>query len=184
SFLNNPRDLCSLSCVNRALNDVSKEGSLWKPLCSPSWADKDKDEDESSTNWKAKYLDFLRLAVSKYTHSSTPSPVVVTSPDTSVHPPLKQPDSEIEEDYLISIVLLGDPEVGKTSLLLRFVKDIFDQKKIVTLGADFMIKAINFHGHRVRLHIWDKERTEIRSPVTLIRFHLSHAIFIVYDVSN
>ena len=41
------------------------------------------------------------------------------------------------------IVLLGDPQVGKTSLIRRFVLDSFDDKYIATIGVKVSKKMVN-----------------------------------------
>jgi small GTP-binding protein len=41
------------------------------------------------------------------------------------------------------VILLGNPEVGKTSLLSRYVDDIFPEKYNPTIGANFLIKEVN-----------------------------------------
>ena len=42
-------------------------------------------------------------------------------------------------DYLIKLILIGDSEVGKTSLLLRFAEDTFTSSHIATIGKLFVI---------------------------------------------
>ena len=37
-------------------------------------------------------------------------------------------------DHLIKLILIGDSEVGKTSLLLRFAEDTFTSSHIATIG--------------------------------------------------
>ena len=45
-------------------------------------------------------------------------------------------------DYLIKLLALGDSDVGKTSLLLRFVDDVFDAEIGTTIGVDFKEKVV------------------------------------------
>ena len=45
--------------------------------------------------------------------------------------------------YRGKVVLLGDPGVGKTSLLARFVDGIFRTEYKQTIGANFLIKEID-----------------------------------------
>ncbi|MBD3194563.1 MAG: GTP-binding protein [Candidatus Lokiarchaeota archaeon] len=63
----------------------------------------------------------------------------------------------IEKDitYKFKILLLGDPAVGKTSLLVRFIEDKFDEKYIATIGVNFMVKNLNIQSEIVLLTIWD-----------------------------
>lgn len=53
------------------------------------------------------------------------------------------------------IALLGDPAVGKTSLVRRFVFDMFDDKYITTIGAKVVKKEMNVGGKELKLMIWD-----------------------------
>ena len=43
----------------------------------------------------------------------------------------------------IKIGLLGDSQIGKTSFMVRYIQDIFDQDYAETLGVNFMEKRIN-----------------------------------------
>lgn len=53
------------------------------------------------------------------------------------------------------IVLLGDPGVGKTSLVLRYVNDSFSEQYTKTIGADFLVKSLDLFKSHFRLIIWD-----------------------------
>ena len=59
------------------------------------------------------------------------------------------------------VVLLGDPAVGKTSMIRKFVHDIFDDKYISTLGTKVSSKQLIFEHPKgngmveVKLMIWD-----------------------------
>jgi len=45
--------------------------------------------------------------------------------------------------------------VGKTSLLIRYVKDRFDEKLIKTIGTNFLIKDVKIDDINLRLLLWD-----------------------------
>jgi small GTP-binding protein len=59
------------------------------------------------------------------------------------------------------ICLLGDAAVGKTSLIRRFVEDVFDDKYLVTLGTKVTMKELNIESPqkkqtlKMTLMIWD-----------------------------
>jgi GTPase SAR1 family protein len=42
-------------------------------------------------------------------------------------------------DYIFKIVLIGDTNVGKSSILLRYTDDIYHSRYISTIGVDFVI---------------------------------------------
>lgn len=65
------------------------------------------------------------------------------------------------KQYRLKICLIGDAGVGKTSLIRKYVEDLFDDKYIVTLGTKVTVKEVNFkttdknQGLKVVLMIWD-----------------------------
>ena len=82
------------------------------------------------------------------------------------------------------IVVLGDINVGKTSILSRFRYGSFDQSYMPTLGIDFFTKNLFYEDKTIRLILWDTAGQErFRS---LIPSYLKNAdcIIIVYDITN
>ncbi len=53
------------------------------------------------------------------------------------------------------IALLGDPAVGKTSLVRRFVFDMFEDKYITTIGAKVVKKEMQVKDVDLKMMIWD-----------------------------
>ncbi|KAJ1636300.1 hypothetical protein T492DRAFT_570601, partial [Pavlovales sp. CCMP2436] len=51
------------------------------------------------------------------------------------------------------LMMIGDTTVGKTSLLLRFADDDFNESVLATIGIDFKIKTMEIDGRRVKLQI-------------------------------
>mgnify|MGYP001952128739 CR=1 FL=1 len=50
--------------------------------------------------------------------------------------------SPYEFDSLYKIVLIGESNSGKTSMLLRFADSVFSEKYLCTIGVDFKIKTL------------------------------------------
>ncbi len=62
----------------------------------------------------------------------------------------------MSHDYSFKIILIGPGAVGKTSLLNRFVKNSFSDSYKLTLGVDFLVKAVELEsGVKSKLNIWD-----------------------------
>ncbi|MCG3221459.1 MAG: GTP-binding protein, partial [Candidatus Heimdallarchaeota archaeon] len=61
----------------------------------------------------------------------------------------------IEPKRAYKIVLIGDPEVGKTSIRRKYMGKSFRADYLKTLGADFAATKVNVEGDTVLLTIWD-----------------------------
>src|SRR3990172_1773651 len=66
-----------------------------------------------------------------------------------------------ERELRLKVCLLGEPSVGKTSLIRRFVHDLFDDAYVETLGAKVSTKELRVR-HRpssvafhLLLQLWD-----------------------------
>ena len=82
------------------------------------------------------------------------------------------------------IVVIGDINVGKTSILSRFRYGSFEPSYLPTLGIDFFSKNLFYEDKTIRLILWDTAGQErFRS---LIPSYLKNAdcIIIVYDITN
>ncbi|MHA1507234.1 MAG: Rab family GTPase [Promethearchaeota archaeon] len=60
-----------------------------------------------------------------------------------------------EEDFKFKIIVVGDPSVGKTTLIRKYTTGAFQKDYIATLGAQFSKYEENLEGKKVRLFIWD-----------------------------
>ncbi len=58
-------------------------------------------------------------------------------------------------DFLFKILLIGNSAVGKSSLLLRFSDNVFNESFLPTIGVDFKIRTFELQGKTVKLQIWD-----------------------------
>jgi Ras-related protein Rab-7A len=57
--------------------------------------------------------------------------------------------------YIRKVCLLGDGGVGKTSLVHRFVEDVFNDKYIVSFGTKVSKKVMGIGDVELTLMIWD-----------------------------
>ncbi|HRU11295.1 MAG TPA: hypothetical protein P5189_01915, partial [Methanomassiliicoccales archaeon] len=57
--------------------------------------------------------------------------------------------------FVKKVCLLGDGEVGKTSLIRRYVLDQFDDQYLQTFGAKVSKKVLELQDVTLTLMIWD-----------------------------
>jgi len=82
------------------------------------------------------------------------------------------------------IVLLGEGCVGKTSLVLRYCHNKFNESHESTLQASFLTKKLNINNTRVTLSIWDTAGQERFHALGPIYYRDSNGALLVYDVTD
>jgi len=89
-----------------------------------------------------------------------------------------------EYDYLFKLVIIGNSGVGKSSLLLRFADDQFNESYLTTIGVDFRFRTLPIDGKNVKLQIWDTAGQERFRTITSAYYKGADGIVLVYDVTN
>jgi len=91
-----------------------------------------------------------------------------------------------EEDYALNLYLAGNICTGKTSLILRYVEDIFSENTPTTLAPNSIkIKTINYQGKNVKVRLYDTDGSErFRSNLSSNPYKHKHGLLFVYDVSD
>ena len=86
--------------------------------------------------------------------------------------------------YHSKLVILGDTAVGKSCLVLRYVRDEFCEFQESTIGAAFLSHVVNLDYESVKLEIWDTAGQERYRSLAPMYYRGSAAAIIVYDVTN
>ena len=87
-------------------------------------------------------------------------------------------------DYLFKILIIGESNVGKTCLLLRYIDDLFVAGQTTTIGIDFKIKTINIENKLIKLQIWDTAGYDRFRSITKTYFKGANGIILIYDISD
>ena len=94
------------------------------------------------------------------------------------------PEKEKDPIIILKILILGDSGVGKTSILIKYINNKFDESHIATIGVDYMDKTIKYKNINVKLQIWDTSGQEKFRSIARNFYRNSDAIFIVFDLNN
>ncbi|XP_055499600.1 ras-related protein Rab-38-like [Leucoraja erinacea] len=90
-----------------------------------------------------------------------------------------------QREYLFKVLVIGDLGVGKTSIIKRYVHQIFSQHYRATIGVDFALKVLNWEEDTVvRLQLWDIAGQERFGNMTRVYYREAVGAFIVFDVSR
>ena len=61
-----------------------------------------------------------------------------------------------KKEHLYKILVIGELGTGKTSIIKRYVHQLFSQVYRATIGIDFALKVLNWDAETiVRLQLWD-----------------------------
>ncbi|GAM34626.1 hypothetical protein TCE0_015r02320 [Talaromyces pinophilus] len=67
----------------------------------------------------------------------------------------KQAAVPSKNSVVIKVGMVGDAQIGKTSLMVKYVEGSWDEDYIQTLGVNFMEKTISIRNTEITFSIWD-----------------------------
>ena len=83
------------------------------------------------------------------------------------------------------IVLLGNINVGKTSIASRYCKNSFNEHHINTIGGAYQQqKVVLSNGSMVKLHIWDTSGQERFRAMTNLYYRDAQVAILTYDITS
>ncbi|KAJ0967321.1 hypothetical protein J5N97_024238 [Dioscorea zingiberensis] len=85
----------------------------------------------------------------------------------------------------VKLVLLGDSGVGKSCIVLRFVRGQFDPTSKVTVGASFLSQTIALQDSTtVKFEIWDTAGQERYAALAPLYYRGAAVAVVVYDITS
>ena len=90
----------------------------------------------------------------------------------------------MSKEYEAKLILVGETNVGKTSLLRQYVDHLFSEEKVTTIGYDTMHKELELPEGKISLQIWDTCGQEQFRTVNQLFVKNSKMALLVYDITN
>jgi small GTP-binding protein len=95
-----------------------------------------------------------------------------------------QSDSDECVSYSFKFVIVGNHEVGKTSLIRQFVERKFTRDYRATIGLNIFAYDFDFQGNELNLQLWDIGAQQYFRRFRRIYYKGAEAAFIVFDITN
>ena len=93
-------------------------------------------------------------------------------------------DDKTQNDFYIKVLVIGDVEVGKTTIFNQFTKHEFYPSYSPTTGYDFFSVKLKTNNKVMKLQIWDTSGNPSYRAICLQWFRNSELCIVVYSVTN
>ena len=82
------------------------------------------------------------------------------------------------------VVIIGESGVGKSSLLVRYLSNEFEESHNITIGGAFVQLCVDVGSKKVTLDIWDTAGQEKYRSLMTLYFRQAVVAIIAYDITN
>ena len=87
--------------------------------------------------------------------------------------------------YVFKAILIGEPAVGKTSLVKKYVTDKFSEEYKSTMGANIYLKTLELEDQtKIKFTIWDLAGQQRFDAVREVYYKGCVGALLVYDVTR
>ena len=87
-------------------------------------------------------------------------------------------------EIVFKLLLLGDSTVGKTSLMIRFCDNFYEENKVSNIGTIFKSKEIEINNQKIELNIYDTSGQERYRSLAKNYLRNANGIIFVFDLTN
>ena len=87
-------------------------------------------------------------------------------------------------DPEFKIITLGNPGVGKTSIIQRFVNDEFNPDQLSTLGVSLTFRVLTINKRKLKLKLIDTGGQEKYRSISMNYFKHADVALFVFDLNN
>ena len=85
---------------------------------------------------------------------------------------------------VIPLMLLGDGQVGKTSLTKRLTGNVFEDSQLTTIGKESYLYLTQLHGYDVKMKIWDTAGQERFKSMSVNVIKNVEGLILTYSIAS
>jgi Ras-related protein Rab-4B len=89
-----------------------------------------------------------------------------------------------EPKYILKITLLGEKNVGKTSLVYRYIENKFRESYKATLGVNLLKKDMEVDGNSVSAQIWDLGGQDSFKSLRKLYLEGANGALVMFDLTE
>lgn len=93
-------------------------------------------------------------------------------------------NSHESQENQYKLLLIGEQAVGKSSLLNRYVDNVFEVNIMGTAGLDLKKKIIEINGEKIKVFIFDTAGQERFRSIAKNQYAKADGILVIYDVTD
>jgi len=90
--------------------------------------------------------------------------------------------SKYEDKY--DIIIIGNEKVGKSTILERYIKNIFNPERKPTYAVDFWEKEYEYNNKKYNIKLWDTAGQEKYAKLTKSYYKKAHGIVVTCSLDN
>ena len=95
----------------------------------------------------------------------------------------KSPESS-QDEIPIKIMILGNTSVGKTSFIIKYTENTFQEVYLSTIGIDYKIKKLTYNEQKYNLYIYDTTGEERFRSLSFNLIKFTEGVILMYDITN
>ena len=90
----------------------------------------------------------------------------------------------MSENEKIILSVLGNSGVGKTSFIMKFTDNTFQESYLATYGIDFKTKYVDINNKKYRVDLYDTAGQERFRSISVNSIRMSDGVILIYDITN
>jgi small GTP-binding protein len=96
----------------------------------------------------------------------------------------KEINSDINKNYNVKCIFIGDAGVGKSSIIIRYTNRDFNPQNFSTVGVEYYTRVISIDKCRIKLQIWDLAGNNNYKTIVRSYYRNAEILYFVFDKTD